>query len=136
MKLLALLLAVITYFYVQTERENAYHGTVVTRDREASGKSTRWFTKTVPIHARLKGNPAPEYRVIMDRVSRSPSQITLVGSQTALESVNKVETGWIDISGCSKTFVKKVPLENIGSIRLNGEENMVEVTIPVEKIDL
>ena len=59
----------------------------------------------------------------------------MVGPEALLEEASSAETALVDMSENTKTSVKKIPLESVAGIHLSGEPYLVDVTVPIEKIE-
>ena len=131
LKFLSLVVAVGAYFYIHHEIEAA--------EKKNSGDSSyrliKLTAKSLPVKVRLETQPPDGYRIIEDRVVTSPSRVMVIGPEALLESATAAETSIVDISGTTNTVTKKVPLESVSGIHLTGQPNMIEVTVPIEKIE-
>ena len=126
---IALALALITYAYLsQMARNNA-------ESQDASYKLIKLTAKKVPVHVRIASVPPEGYRLIQDRVSVSPTHVTVIGPEALLEEASNAETAIIDISQTTRKIVKSIPLESVSGVHLSGEPQIVDVTIPIEKIE-
>jgi len=131
LKLAALGCAVLTYFYIHQE--------IITVDerkgQDPSYKLIKLTAKNLPIKARLAASPPEGYRILVDEVRTAPAHIVVIGPEVLLEEADNAETGLVDVSEHTKTTIKKIPVENVAGIHLTGEPTIVEVTIPIEKIE-
>ncbi len=126
LKLLALFLAVITWFVIVLELDK---GAV----EEIKALSHRMSTKVVPIHLKMTGKPLDGFTVEDNDIVLNPSVCIIVGPKASLRRVFAVETEPVDIEGHGRTIVKDVsivyPFEGI-----DVKERFVKVTIPIVKI--
>lgn len=126
---IALALAVITYAYLgQMMRDNA-------ESRDSSYKLIKLTAKTIPVRVRIASVPPEGYRLIQERISVNPAQVTVIGPEALLDEASSAETAIIDISQTNRKIVKSIPLESVAGVHLGGESHIVDVTIPIEKIE-
>lgn len=127
--LVALALAAITYGYLnQMIQKNA-------ETQDASYKLIKLTAKTVPVRVRIASAPPEGYRLIQERISVSPAKVTVIGPEALLEEASSAETAIIDISQTTHKTIKSIPLESIAGVHLGGEPHIVDVTIPIEKLE-
>ena len=132
LKLAALVSAVLTYLYI--------NGEITTTETEKkvsdpSYKLIKLTAKNLPVKVRLATAPPDGYRILADQVSTQPSRVVVVGPEALLEEASIAETALIDISENTKTTTKKIPLESIAGIPLAGTPYLVDVTVPLEKLE-
>ncbi len=130
LKVLALAFALATYFYIHNEIESAAR-----KAPDPSYKLIKLTSKTLPVKARLATAPLQGYRIVEDLVVVSPKQVIVVGPEALLEEASNAETALIDVSEFTKTTSKKIPLESVAGIHLTGNSYLVDVTVPIEKIE-
>ena len=130
LKLAALFVAVMTYFYIHNEIYNVEKN----NSTDASYKLIKLTAKALPVKIRLETTPPDGYRIIEDKVAVLPTQVTVIGPEALLESALTAETAIVDISDSTKTIIKKIPIETVAGISVAGESTLVEVTVPIEKI--
>lgn len=130
LKIAALLLAVVSWFYIMGEIEGAGY----------SQKSVfefnfpeRYATKFVPVKLNISGTPAPGYHTSLEKVSLNPKYCLVVGPQSLTKHLEYVLTEAIDISGADKTITRQMSLQKIANLHLTSKEKFVEVTIPIER---
>ncbi len=129
LKIMALLLAVISWFYIMGEIEGTGY----------SQKSVfefsfpeRYADKMVPIKINITGLPAAGYHSSLEKVYLNPKYCLVVGPHSLVKHLDYVLTEAIDISGADKTVTKQVALQKIANLRLTSNKKFVEVTIPIE----
>ena len=127
----ALVLAVLTYLYVQDSLRRSQAKTY-----DASYKLIKLTTKSVPVKVRFASNPPEGYRLISEKVSVTPNRIIVIGPEALLEETTSAETAIMDISESTRKVVKSVPVESVAGVHLAGEPYMVEVVVPIEKLDV
>jgi YbbR domain-containing protein len=130
LKLLALVFAVATYFYIHHEIENREK-----KQTDPSYKLIKLTAKNLPIKVRLATSPPEGYRIVEEKLVKTPQQVVVVGPEALLEEVDTAETALVDVSENTKTVTKKIPLESVAGIHLSDTLYTVEVTVPIEKID-
>ena len=130
LKIAALALAIVTYYFV--------HGEVLNGEKKAvdpSYKLIKLTAKSLPVRTHLASSAPEGYRINSDRVSANPERIIAVGPEALLEEVSSAETALIDVSENTKTVAKKIPLESVAGIHLIGDPYEVEVVVPIEKVE-
>lgn len=129
LKLVALLLALICWFFVLGEVRKMLpekKGEIYTK------QMSRIITKQVPIQIVLEGEPAEGFRVERGKILVNPSVCIVAGERSFLEEVSYIRTMPINVSGRSKSFNDTVKLEPI-SKEMAGADVAVEVIVPIEK---
>lgn len=58
---------------------------------------------TLPVHATLRGKPAPGYRIT--RIEIDPGQITIQGPESRIKAADAAMTGPVDVSGLTESTV-------------------------------
>ena len=130
LKISSLIVAIATYFYI-------HHVIDVSERKNSSDSSYRLLkltAKNLPVKVRLETQPPDGYRVLEDRVLVMPSKVLVVGPEALLDGAMSAETSIVDISESTKTVTKKIHLESVSGIHLTGEPQVIEVTVPIEKI--
>lgn len=130
LKLAALLCAIATYFYVHREVHR-----VEEKTQDPSYKLIKLTAKNLPLKTRIAASPPEGYRIVTNKVYTAPRSVIVVGPEALLEEADTAETALVDVSENTKTVTKKIPLESVAGIHLAGEPYVVEVTIPIEKIE-
>ena len=130
LKLAALAVALLTYFYIHNEIYNDEKN----NSSDASYKLIKLTAKNLPIKVRLETTPPEGYRVLENEVTSIPAMVTAIAPEALLENTWDAQTSIVDVSENTKTTTKRVPLESVAGIHLVGEPYTVEVTIPIEKI--
>jgi YbbR domain-containing protein len=130
LKLAALVVALITYFYIHNEIYNVEKNNIT----DPSYKLIKLTAKNLPVKTRLESTPPDGYRIIEDRVTVSPAQVVVIGPEALLENAWNAETAIVDISENTKTISKKIPIESVAGIHVVGQPYNVEVSVPIEKI--
>lgn len=132
-KLAALSCAVITYLYIHHEigiKESEK------KSNDASYKLIKLTAKKLPVKVRLATAPMEGYRIIDEKISMFPQQIVVVGPEALLEGASDAETGLIDVSESTKTVTRNVAIQTVAGISLTGEPLDIQVTVPIEKIEM
>ncbi len=130
LKLTALLVAVMTYYYIRNEIASQERSSAA----DASYKLIKLTAKVLPVKARLETAPPNGYRILEDEVTVSPSEVTVIGPEALLETSWTAETSIVDVSDNTKTVIKRLPIESVAGIHIAGQSTTVEVTVPIEKI--
>lgn len=125
----ALILAAITYGYLnQMMQKNA-------ENQDSSYKLIKLTAKTVPVRVRIASTPPEGYRLVQERITVNPARVTVIGPEALLEEASSAETAIIDISQTNRKIIKSIPLESVSGVHLSGEAYVVDVTIPIEKLE-
>ena len=130
LKIVALILAVVTYFYITNElRQNR------TRVIDPSYKLIKLTAKTLPLKVRFAAEPPAGYKLLIDQVKTNPAKVTVIGPEALLDEAFNAETALIDLSENTATVVRKIPIESVAGIHVAGEAHLVDVTVPIQKIE-
>ncbi len=132
LKVAALISAILTYFYINGEIHNTEKDKKVS---DPSYKLIKLTAKNLPVKVRFATAPPDGYKILADQVLPQPSRVIVVGPEALLEEASTAETALIDISENTKTTAKKIPLESVAGIPLAGTPYMIDVTVPLEKIE-
>lgn len=132
LKLAALIAAALTYFYI--------NGEITTIENEKkvldpSYKLIKLTTKNIPVKVRIATVPPKGYRVLEDQVTPQPLQVVVVGPEALLDEASTAETALVDVSENTKTMTRKIPLESVAGIHMSGTPYLVDVTVPIERIE-
>lgn len=129
--IIALVLACFTYVYINDSLKKTE-----SRPPDASYRLIKMTAKSVPVKVRFSSSPPQGFKLIPERVTVQPEKITLIGPEALLEETIFAETSIIDTSQATKKFAKAVQLESVGGYQLYGEPYMVEVTVPIDKLEV
>ena len=80
------------------------------------------------------GKPRSGFALDPRKAVVAPEYCIVVGTKDLLEKIRFIYTMPVDISGVSKPFIKSVSLNPIAP-GIVMEETLVQVTVPVEKIN-
>ncbi len=130
LKLAALVVAVLTYFYIHNEIRNVEEQNAA----DPSYKLIKLTAKTVRVKVRLDPAMPAGYRALEDQIVVSPQMITVIGPEALFGDEQGAETSMVDVSEYTKTVTKHVPLESVAGIHVVGEPMTVDVTVPIEAI--
>ena len=130
LKLAAFVVAVLTYFYIHNE----INATDKNNSADSSYKLIKLTAKSLAVKVRLETTPPDGYRILEDKVTVTPAQVTVIGPEALLENALTAETAIVDVSESTKTVKKKIPLESVAGIPVAGQSTTVEITVPIEKI--
>lgn len=132
LKVIAIILAVITWFYVDRAIK---HTSGEERLPFWVGYAHGNMMKRVKIKPVISGNPAEGYVIRRDKVTVKPAYTFIIGPKRDVERVLFLKTVEIDITGQNKTYAVTIPLESLEkeSIRFYGAGGVIDVLIPIEK---
>lgn len=130
LKLLALVLAIITWAYIVFELHKgtleemaAFHRII---------PSAVMTSKALPIKPNLIGEPPSGYAVRYEDILAEPSSCIIVGPRSVLGRLTYVMTQDINVSEYTKTFTKDVSI--VSPITgFNVKDKFVKVTVPIIK---
>lgn len=134
LKFFALVAAVLTYFYINGEIstiESEKKAKVI----DPSYKLIKLTAKNLPVKVRIATAPPEGFRILTEQVVTQPPQVIVVGPEALLDEASSAETALVDISENTKTMTRKIPLESVAGIHLAGVPYLVDVTVPLEKIE-
>jgi YbbR domain-containing protein len=116
--------------HLQPEDVEAPRGVRVTRVAPAwaSVRVVRATTKTVPVVARVLGQPAPDH--VLRQVVVQPATVEIRGPRTTIESRTAVDTLPVDVSGSREAVTRTVGLALPDSI-YSVDRRTVEVTVDI-----
>ena len=129
LKLSALAVAILSWFYIKNEIYNMESKGAT----DPSYKLIKLTAKNLPVNVRLESSAPEGYHILEDQVSVNPPQVIVIGPEALLEDAVNAETAIVDVSDSTKSMTKKIPLESVSGIHLTGEPYTVEVTVPIEK---
>lgn len=131
LKITAFVLALAIWFYIVnelkkgSEEERRFLNSVLPQESV--------MAKKLSISPIFSGKPHSGYMIDNKKVVVVPEYCLVVGTRDLLEKIRFAYTMPLDISGVSKAFTKSVPLSPIAP-GVYMEETLVQVTVPVEKI--
>ncbi len=123
-KLVAFILAVVTYIYVQNELISSgriFHNKELLKQLDF---------KVVPIKVALKGEPPPRYQILTGNIKVKPEKVIIVGKKSDLDKISEISTQEIDVRKFTHTQILYVPLKPVENA-IVGDKAMVEIEIPV-----
>ena len=132
LKFAALILALGLWFYIVNElnkgneEERQFLNKVLPQEGMAAKKLS-----IMPIFI---GKPRSGFALDPRKAVVAPEYCIVVGTKDLLEKIRFIYTMPVDISGVSKPFIKSVSLNPIAP-GIFMEETLVQVTVPVEKIN-
>lgn len=130
LKVLAVLAAVLTYYLIHHEMSNLQK--VVS---DTSYKLIKLTAEHLPVKVRLATTAAEGYRILADQVTSNPARVIVIGPEALIHEASSAETALVDVSESTKTFTKEFPLESVAGVHLGGKPYLVQVTVPIEKIE-
>jgi len=127
LKLIALLLAIITWFYIVVELQK---GAVEEREVLQRILPYRMVSKQVPVKLDLVGEPPKGFAIDKENLAITPSACIIVGPKSLLEKLTTVSTQPVDVSKMTKTLTKDISvISPIKGMRL--KDRFVSITIPI-----
>ena len=132
LKITALLLALISWFYIVSELNK---GTPEEKTFFEQILPARISAKEVPIKVNLIGKPPAGYRVLDDAITIKPSSCVIMAQRNLLTNIPYLTTDEIDIGEYTKSVTKQVSLKPVGHGIIFDKDSHVVVVIPVQKIE-
>lgn len=128
LKLTALILAVLTWFYVTGE----FSKTALVEETQSMAHPFKIVSKALPIQPVFIGNPPAGYELNMKEVTVEPNTYNILGFSMIIDKVHILKTEAMDISEYTRPFTAKVRIQRIIGIRLPAE-NFVTVKVKIQK---
>ena len=128
LKALALVLALVTWFYIGEITEEGSDKTLIQRFLSSS----YFVSKKLSIQPHFVGEVPSGYRLIQDDIKIEPEYIMVLGPAKILTKKEFIYTKPIDLSEYTKTKTLDVGLENI-SHAIKVQKTDISVFIPVKK---
>jgi len=132
LKVIALIFAITTWFYVFNEIE--MDTIKKSSETEVYPSYSRMISRKLYVKAIFIGEPPPGYELVVEKVQVDPLYFVVAGPKDLLKDVDKFETQPINISWYKKTTVYESRLAPIAP-SLKTEDLSVKVTIPIKKIE-
>jgi YbbR domain-containing protein len=129
LKVLSLILAILTWFYVTWQLKKAKS------EEEKSIFSMIHYEvilRALPVDVTITGKPKDGYEVNESGITVEPEECVVVGPKNILVDIKTAKTAPIDISGYSKDIDKRVALAPIAS-GIAIKEEFIKVHIPIIK---
>jgi len=132
-KVISLALALFTWSYIggQLYRESISKDTEAASLIKVSGE--KFIVKSLPIYVNIEGEPAPGYRIVLDKIAISPSRSVVAGPPEIIKDLLYISTAPVAVHGKSSTVKQDVGITQVPSCKI-GYEGMARVTIPIKKI--
>ncbi|MFH0771085.1 MAG: YbbR-like domain-containing protein [Candidatus Omnitrophota bacterium] len=130
LKISALILAVITWYYVDVEIGRSPSDERRSFWIEYTHENIIKEVKILPV---IVGRPAEDYILRLDKVTVKPDTTFIIGPKRIISKIVSIKTAQIDITGQKKVCSLTVPLELIRGVRFYGPSGVVDITIPIEK---
>lgn len=132
LKFTALILALALWFYIVGELKKGSEEEQLFLSRMLPHQGM--VAKKLSIMPILIGKPRSGFTVDVKKAVVVPEYCIVVGTKDMLGKTRFIYTMPIDVNGASKSFTKSIALNPVAP-GVYTEETLVEVTIPVEKIN-
>ena len=131
LKLLALVLAITTWFYINKELAK-----IKNEEERAIFSMLNYnvISKKLPIQLTIVGKPQEGYEVLTEGITIDPVTCVVIGPQKILMDVSVARTIPIDISEYTKDITKHFSLAPIAK-GISLRDYLIKVHIPVVKIN-
>ncbi len=131
-KLIALVLAIATWFYVNDlVRNDTFPQKQETVEDVFS--RYRFITKEVPVKLVFSGAPPEGYRVAREKIIIDPPKITICAPEELIEDVEELRTDRIDLGEYTRSVKLSLGLHS-GVKFLRFRDKAVDVYLPVEAV--
>ena len=130
LKAFALVSALLTYYYIHNEMYQMKETAI-----DPSYRLIKLTAKKLPLKVRLATEPPEGYVIDESRVAPNPDYLVVIGPEALLEDALSAETALVDVSESTRTVTKHIPVESVAGIHLSGEPYLVEVTVPITKVE-
>ena len=130
LKIVALLCAIGMYYFIHNEMYK-----IEDRKLDPSYRLIKLTAKRLPVKVRVAANPPDGYAYVPEAVTVNPSHIIAIGPEALLDEAMTAETSLLDLSESTRTVTKKVAVENVAGTHVAGESYLVEVNVPIKKIE-
>ncbi len=129
LKVLSLVLAIVTWFYVTWQLEKTKH-----EEERAIFSMIHYdmVLRALPIEVTIAGKPKDGYEVKEKGITVEPKECLIVGPKNILADVKTAKTVPVDISGYSKDIDKRVSLAPMTG-GIISEDEFIKVYIPILK---
>ena len=131
LKIMSLVLAIATWFYVSLELAK-----LKSEEEKAIISMLRYqvISKTLPVQLTIVGEVRENCEVITDDITIDPETIVVIGPDSILNKVNFVRTMPVDISEYTRDIIKDVELAPIAE-GITLRHSLVKVHIPIIKTE-
>lgn len=132
-KFISLVLALFTWSYIggQLYKEGLSKEAETASLIKVSGENI--VVKTLPIYVKIEGEPAHGYRVVLDKISISPSSSVVAGPPDVIKDLTYISTEPITVEGRNSTVKHSAHIADVPGCKIEYEGN-VSVTIPITRI--
>lgn len=131
LKVLALFLAVLSWFYIIGELDKrAPEGSAFFKQV----LPYRMVAQDMPIKINLVGKPRTGYQVLYDKITIKPSSCVILAPRYLMQKLSSITTDQINIGEFTKPIVKKVHIRPVGHGIILESDFVVDVVIPIKKI--
>lgn len=132
-KVMSLALALFTWSYIggQLYKESISQDTEAASLIKISGE--KFIVKSLPIYVNIEGEPNPGYRIVLDKISISPSHSVVAGPPGVIKDLSYISTDPVTVQGKSSTVRQDIDITQIPNCKI-GYEGDVRVTIPIKKV--
>ena len=132
-KLLSLILAVATWFYVFDLVNNESYPTKKETVEQVLDKY-RFISRDIPVKPVFSGKSPSGYKVLFDEVKVTPSYISVMAPEQVIEKVSELKTDRIDINEYTRTTTLRLGIHSdTRSLRLG--DKIVDVYLPITAIE-
>lgn len=132
-KVISLILALFAWSYIgsQLYRESLSKETETASLIKVSGENV--VVKTLPIYVKIEGEPAQGYRVVLDRISVSPSHSVVAGPPDIIRDITYVTTEPVIVQGKTSAVKDNAKIAHVEGCTI-GYEGLVNVTVPIARL--
>ena len=131
-KIVSLMLAVLVWFYIAGHMYKQIppeeRGTSVLVGSEGSSL----IVKDIPVYAKIIGDPAENFEVIIDKVAIKPSKTVIAGSTDKVKEISFLMTEPISVEGLSNSLKTKARIKDVPGCWISYMEP-VDIYIPIRR---
>jgi len=133
LKVIALVLAMLTWSYIggQLYKQSIAKGKEAPSIIKVSGE--KLIVKTLPIYVNIEGNPAPGYRIVLDKIVTNPSNSVVAGPPEVIKELSYITTQPVVIEAANSTVKRNLELSPIPNCKI-GYEGKVRIAVPIVRI--
>ncbi|MDD5505088.1 MAG: YbbR-like domain-containing protein [Candidatus Omnitrophica bacterium] len=133
-KLISLVLALFAWSYIggQLYKESLGRETDTASLSMVDISGEDIVVKKLPIYAKIMGEPAQDYKLVLSRISVRPSYSVIAGPADTINNLTYISTEPINVQGRNNSFKGQAKIADIPGCKVNYEGS-VKVTIPISR---
>gem|GEM_PF-764156 len=134
-KLISLILALFAWSYIggQLYKESLGRETETASLSLIDVSGEKIVVKKLPIYPKIMGEPAQNYKLVLNRISVRPSYSVITGPPDMINSLTYISTEPINVQGKNSSIKCQAKIANVSGCKVNYEGS-VNVTIPITRV--